>query len=209
MISSSASRRPFMKSVHHLTEDHDAFPLIAGDPIKRPSEASKFYAPSTIAKKFNRSDMFVSTYLKPGEASSAVDFVYLLDEFNAYTHDLNAAIELNSLRPSGQRVDHRDGLAAFMAFVSIYVQTAEGEPPGDVAGLQKPQVAKTISALWGQAETVIAASCAIPDFGTHDQTFIRQSCEEKPQSAMQKLLGRPPVCPVDCLQSTAKSAFRH
>jgi hypothetical protein len=194
------------ESVHHLTEDHDAFPLINHEYVRRPHEVSKFFAPSAIAKKFDRGDGYVTTYLKVGGASAATDFLYLLDELNAYTHDLNAAVALSGLRPANEHVDHRDGLAALMAFVAIYVQAAEEGQPATWSGLQKPEVAKTVSTLWGQAETVMASSCRVPEFGTNDQRFIRQFCGEKAQASLQKILGRAPVCPVDCLQSSPKSA---
>src|ERR1043166_8467109 len=115
------------ESVHYITAEIDAFPLVHGGQVKRPHEVSAFFAPSLIAPKFKASD-FVTTYLKPGSASSASDFLYLLDELNAYTHDLNTAVELNRSRggvEAGAEVDHRDGLAALMAFVALYVERAE------------------------------------------------------------------------------------
>jgi hypothetical protein len=193
------------ESVHHLTEDHDAFPLLDGHQLPRPHQVSKFFAPSAIAGKFGRNDMFAPTYLHPGSASSASDFLYLLDEMNAYTHDLSAAISLNKLRPANQFVAHRDGLAALMAFVAIYVETAEESHPATWTGLQK--VAPVISELWMQAEIVMEASCRIPDFGQQDQISIRQFCAAKPQASLRKIIGRPPVCPTQCLTS-AKSAAR-
>jgi hypothetical protein len=192
------------ESVHHLTADRDAFPLIDGGELKRPHEVSGFFAPSVIAGTFKLDDL-VSTYLRPGNSSSASDFLYLLDELNAYSHDLKAAVALNSLRPRDIRVDHRDGLAALMAFMAIYVETAEESQPATWSGLQKPETAKVVSALWSQAETVMASSCDVPDFGTDDQRYIRQFCAKKPQSALRKLLGRAPLCPTECLQSAAKS----
>jgi len=195
------------ESVHFITAEKDAFPLVGGGEIKRPHEASKFFPPSAIAEKFKASD-FVSTYLRPGSSSSATDFLYLLDELNAYSHDLNAAVDLNSLHPADEEVDHRDGLAAAMAFVAVYVKTAAETEPATWRGLQKPEVAKTISALWGRAETVMARSCGIPNFGTEDKTFIRRFCAENSQAALQKLLGRAPVCPTECLKSAAKTASR-
>jgi hypothetical protein len=193
------------ESVHHLTEDHDAFPLLDGHQLPRPHQVSKFFAPSAIAGKFGRNDMFAFTYLHPGRASSASDFLYLLDEMNAYTHDLNAAISLNKLRPADQFVAHRDGLAALMAFVAVYAQTAEESQPATWAGLQK--LVPEMSELWTQAETILEASCRVPDFGSQDQISIRQFCGAKPQASLRKLLGRTPVCPVQCLTS-AKSAAR-
>ena len=78
--------------VHYLTAETDAFPLIDGGQLKRPHEVSAFFAPSLIAGKFKAND-FVTTYLRPGHASSSSDFLYLLDELNAYTHDLATAVE--------------------------------------------------------------------------------------------------------------------
>ena len=195
------------ESVHFITADSDAFPLVNGGEIKRPHEVSSFFAPSRIAGKFKASD-FVSTYLRRGSASSATDFLYLLDELNAYTHDLNAAVNLNGLRRGEEQADNRDGLAALMAFVALYAETAEESEPATWSGLLKPQVAKTMSELWGRAESVMASSCRIPNFGTEDKTYIRQFCEAKPQSSLQKILGRAPVCPSECLKPSPKTAFR-
>src|SRR5215217_952867 len=119
------------ESVHYITAQNDAFPLLDGRELKRPHEVSAFFAPSLIAEKFKDND-FVTTYLRPGAASSSGDFLYLLDELNAYTHDLNTAVALTRSRGSveeGDEVDHRDGLAALMAFIALYVErAAESEP---------------------------------------------------------------------------------
>jgi hypothetical protein len=195
------------ESVHFITADSDAFPLVNGGEIKRPHEVSSFFAPSLIAGKFKASD-FVTTYLRRGSASSATDFMYLLDELNAYTHDLNAAVDLNGLRSSDEQIDGRDGLAALMAFVALYAERAEESEPDTWRGLQKPQVAKTVSELWGRAERVMASSCNIPNFGTEDRAYIRQFCQAKPQASLQKILGRAPVCPTECLKPSPKTAFR-
>ena len=85
------------ESVHYIAAETDAFPLINGGQLKRPHEVSAFFAPSLIAGKFKASD-FVDTYLRPGRASSSSDFLYLLDELNAYTHDLNTAVNLSRSR---------------------------------------------------------------------------------------------------------------
>src|SRR5947199_4453831 len=116
------------ESVHYITAETDAFPLAHGGQLKRPHQASAFFAPSLIAGKFKAND-FVTTYLRPGSASSASDFLYLLDELNAYTHDLNAAVDLARSAEQGDQVDHRDGLAALMAFVAIYAERAEQSEP--------------------------------------------------------------------------------
>jgi hypothetical protein len=197
------------ESVHYITAELDAFPLVQGGQLKRPHEVSAFFAPQLIAGKFKAND-FVTTYLRPGGASSSTDFLYLLDELNAYTHDLNAAVNLNRSRSAveaGDEVDHRDGLAALMAFTALYVERAEQSEPATWSGLLQPRVAKTVSELWGRAEKVMASSCGIPNFGTEDKSLIRQFCQAGPRAALQKILGRAPVCPTACLKSTPVAAL--
>lgn len=197
------------ESVHYLASENDAFPLIQGGQLKRPHEVTAFFAPAKIAGKFKTND-FVTTYLRPGQASSSTDFLYLLDELNAYTHDLNTAVNLSRAPIAGERadeeVDHRDGLAALMAFAALYVEQAADSEPATWSGLQQPRVARTISELWGQAEKVMASSCGIPNFGTRDKGLIRQFCQSGPQAALQKVLGRAPVCPTACLKPDAVAA---
>src|SRR3954451_22754222 len=53
------------ESVHYITAEIDAFPLVQGGQLKRPHQVSAFYAPSLIAAKFPASD-FVTSYLRPG-----------------------------------------------------------------------------------------------------------------------------------------------
>ena len=196
------------ESVHYITAETDAFPLLGGGQLKRPHHISAFFAPSLIAAKFKAND-FVTAYLRPGAASSSGDFLYLLDELNAYTHDLATAVSLHrshGLTEEGDHVDHRDGLAALMAFVALYAERAEQSEPATWGGLTEPRVARTVSELWGRAEKVMASSCGIPNFGTQDKALIRQFCQRGPQSALQKILGRAPVCPAACLASTPVAA---
>jgi hypothetical protein len=197
------------ESVHYITAETDAFPLINGGQLKRPHEVSAFFAPSLIAGKFKPSDL-VTTYLRPGSASSSTDFLYLLDELNAYTHDLNAALNLSRAPAPAEQdsdeVDHRDGLAALMAFVALYAERAEQSEPATWNGLREPRVARTVSELWGRAESVMASSCGIPNFGSEDKSLIRQFCQRGPQASLQKIIGRAPVCPTACLNATPVAA---
>src|SRR3954454_2108252 len=55
------------ESLHYITAETDAFPLVHGGQLKRPHQVSGFFAPSLIAGKFAASD-FVTTYLRPGSA---------------------------------------------------------------------------------------------------------------------------------------------
>jgi hypothetical protein len=197
------------ESVHYVTAETDAFPLVGGGQLKRPHEVSAFFAPARIAGKFKSND-FVVTYLRPGSASASTDFLYLLDELNAYTHDLNTAVALSRSRagtePGDEEVDHRDGLAALMAFVALYLEQAAESEPATWSGLREPRAARTVSELWGRAEKVMASSCGIPNFGTQDRDFIGRFCRRGAQAALQKIIGRAPVCPTTCLGATPVAA---
>ena len=185
------------EATHFITGETDAFPLVGGGAIARPHEASAFFAPSHIANQFEDDD-FAAIYLRGGKASSATDFLYLLDELNAYSHDLETAVDLKHLSAADQAVDHRDGLAALMAFVAVYVETARASDSETWSGLRAPRVAKTIAALWGRAERVMTSSCGIPNFGTVDTSYIRRFCEQRTRAALEPILGRSPVCPSAC-----------
>ena len=190
------------ESTHFVTSEIDAFPLVGGGTIAIPHDVAGFYPPARIVGRFSPDD-FTTIYLRLGKASSSTDFLVLLDELNAYTHDLNAAVDLKDLVRAGESVDHRDGLAALMAFVAVYAEVAQESEPAAWRALRDPAVATLVSALWRQAERVMASSCGIPDFGTRDEIYIGRYCSAKAGTALAPILGRAPICPTACLETTA------
>ena len=194
------------ESVHLITADTDAYPLIAGGTVKRPLERNTLFAPGRIARQF-RPSLFVATYLRPGGATSAVDFRYLLDELNAYTHDLDTAIALDDLRNPDIQPAHRDGLAALMSFVALYVEASENDPAAR-NGLRRPDTATAVLTLWDQAERTMVSSCRIPGIGSEDKEFLSKLCATKTRAALERLIGRAPVCPTACLAAGPRTASR-
>jgi len=194
------------ESVHVLTEMKDGYPLIGGGLVRRPHEVSRFFPPKDIAKSLDARDAYVQNYLGPNGASSKGDLMYLLDELNAYSHDLDAAVALVPLQRRDREVDHRDGLAAVMTFVMRYVDTAKNTQPATWQGLQHAEPKKAIQALWSQAENTLASSCGLPAFGLHDRDYIAYLCEKKNASALADLLDRAPMCPTDCLAPATTSS---
>jgi hypothetical protein len=194
------------ESVHILTEQKDAYLLIDGSLVRRPHEVSRFFPPRDMAKALDGNDAYVQNYLGANGASSKGDFMYLLDELNAYSHDLNTAVALVPLQRRDRDVDHRDGLAALMMFVMRYVDTAQKAQPATWQGLQRPEPKKAIQSLWHQAEATLVSSCGLPAFGLHDRDYIAYLCEKKNASALGELLDRAPVCPADCLVPTTTSS---
>jgi hypothetical protein len=182
------------ESVHLLTSEKEAYPLIGGGTALRPSETLRFFPPRDIGRKFSAGDMYVQTYLKRGAASSSDDFRFLLDELNAYSHDLATSARLVSLRrPEHGQVGHRDGLAALMTFVMSYVDTAREQVPATWANLQRPEVKETVRTLWTQAETALSASCVIPAFGQDDRRSLAFLADPRNGTGLAELIGRAPL----------------
>lgn len=194
------------ESVHMLTGEKDAYPLIEGGSIQRPSEGLRFFAPRAVAKKFDQRDIYVQNYLRHGGASSADDFRFLLDELNAYSHDVNSAVKLVPLRRADREVGHRDGLVALMSFVMGYVDAARQSVPTTWDGLQRPDAKELVQTLWTQAESALASSCGIPAFGREDRKYINFVCDRRNGDALAELLGRAPACPTACLPAGTASA---
>lgn len=194
------------ESVHMLTAERDAYPLIEGGAVRRPPEGLRFFPPRDIARKFDRRDIYVQTYLRRGAASSADDFRFLLDELNAYSHDLNSAVKLAPLQRADTEAGHRDGLAALMAFVVSYTDTARRSVPRTWEGLQRPKMKKVVRTLWTQAETVLASSCGTPAIGFDDRKYIAFICDRSNGDGLAGLLGRAPDCPAACLSAGTASA---
>lgn len=194
------------ESVHLLTHEKDGYPLIEGGVLRRPKELVRYFAPKAIAGRFEAGDMFVKTYLGRGAATSADDFTYLLDELNAYSHDLHSAVKLAPLHKGDGQVAHRDGLSALMAFVMRYVSTAQAQYPATWQGLQQPEPKQVVQKLWAQAETVLSSSCGFPAYGTKDKTYVGFICNAGNGASLAGLLGRAPVCPTACMPAGTASA---
>jgi hypothetical protein len=192
------------ESVHMLTEQKDAYPLIAGGSVKRVHQVSRFSPPREIARKFDQGDIYVQTYLRRGAASSADDLAYLLDELNAYSHDLNSAIKLVALHKGGGQVDHRAGLAALMSFTMGYVDAAQQQKSPTWQGLRRPEVKQLMQALWTQAETVLIGSLGVQGIG--GERYLRFLCNRSNGGGLGELLDRPPMSARACgLPGTASS----
>jgi len=145
--------------------------------------------------------------IRPDRPTSADDFRFLLDELNAYSHDLNSSVRLVSLRrPEHGEVGHRDGLAALMSFVLSYADTARQSVPATWESLQRPETKETVRTLWTQAEKALASSCGIPAFGRDDKKSIGFLCDPRNHAGLTDLLGRAPACPATCLGSGTASA---
>jgi hypothetical protein len=194
------------EGVHALTSEIDAYPLIDGRKIPRIGESGAYFAPKLIARQFSAGSTFVSTYLKSGGATSADEFGFLLDELNAYTHDLNTAVKLAHLSQPDREIHHRDGLAALMAFVAAYVERARQEDGVTWYQLGASTVRPVVATLWSEAERVMGASCRTKGYANEAPAYLAPVCSADISHGLGGLLGRPPLCPVSCLKRSASLA---
>ncbi|HUS95205.1 MAG TPA: hypothetical protein VMX97_00535, partial [Hyphomicrobiaceae bacterium] len=192
------------ETVHALTARINAYPLVDGGKVARVPEGPMFYPPRLLRAMFPVESPFVESYLTIGAASSADHFRYLLDEFNAYAHDLNTAIKLDPIRPRAFESGHRDGLAALMAFVAAYVEGARLYRPRTWAALSSPKIRQTVSTLWEQSEEVMGRSCRLARYGFEAPAYLASVCQADNSHALGRLLGRPPRCPIRCRLQTAR-----
>ena len=191
------------EGVHGLTTELGAYPLINGTAVPIVGNPRSLFRPGLVAPSFNAKSSYVSTYLLPGAATSADEFGFLLNELNAYTHDLHAAVRLRNFSSATFDVFHRDGLAALMAFTAAYVDRAKSEDAAAWATLRSPAVRTSVTSLWAQAEHVMGASCRVPRYALEAAKFLAPICAADINHGLGHLLGRPPLCPVSCHRQMA------
>lgn len=196
------------EGVHILSDEVGGYPLIGGGIATRVTETRLLFPPRVLAQKFNSASSYVETYLTVGKATSAEEFGYLLDEMNAYSHDLHTAIKVRHLAPPSETAFHRDGPAALMAFVAAYVERARQENGDAWRTLQDPKIRKTVNTLWAQAEDVMGASCRTPDYAMETPEYLTPVCAANIRHGLGQLLGRPPLCPITCLGKKPRVAQR-
>lgn len=225
--SDCADRNEFLKqgistavheTVHALRGVRNAYPLIDKSYLEVP-DTEGLAAPRDIANGFRtkfrigRDDLMFETYLNnrgKDAASSNTDFSYLLDEFNAYTHDLSVSTDLSE-KGIHKMSERPGGMTTMMAYVAHYAEFARTSRPDTWAKLTtNTSVRQTVIRLWTQAESVLARACVqqTKSDDAKDANYIRSICENP--SAIAQVIGRPVKCPSHCLTvaSTESSTSR-
>lgn len=156
------------ESVHMIRGNTGKYILLNGGWVEAPeSDDSKVPAPSKYVEPFLKAkysgDSFFDTYMVPGEetASSADYFSYVLDEFNAYCHDVNVFSKLDDLPIN---TTPRDGLASFMLFTLVYIDQAAPK----FTETQK----KALVTIWLQAEKVMEDTSGMKNISYHTGKYL-------------------------------------
>ena len=190
------------ETIHHVTDVGDSYPLLNGESVPRVAwQNSPYYAPKELYNEFNSKDPgsdFIDIYLSGSKAGSGNYYRYLLDEFNAYTHDARTSLRTHRLKPRSSDVNWRDGLTMMMAFVKAYARRAKEKHPRTWAQLNTEEDKRILGALWRQAEVTLVQSCPYTTFYT-DKIYLQRLCDASTSGPLKELLGWEPVCPQDCL----------
>lgn len=196
------------ESNHALTEQLDAYQLVSGELVKRPHEAERYFPAKEIApelaKRLGTKDDTFKLYVEgsEGSASSTGNFLYFLDELNAYTHDLHSAVDLYEKLPRPLGQTYRNGLSSMMASTAAYFERARAQHPAQWAQMNREPMRSLLRKLWAQGEAELDRACSKPeDLGlgedVHDMRYL---CDPQRTDAVAALLSRPAACPAKCLR---------
>lgn len=192
------------ETVH--TSTHGRYPLIGGGSIEEIPTVDSLYPPhelyESVDPKLTHRD-YLETYnpnRKTPYHSSGASLRTLMDELNAYSHDLYSSIKLHGVKNPELNSHNRDGAVALLYFVHLYAERAREVHPESWATLQNPQVKRTMKAIWNQAESAVAASCDTPDFGGQDIIYMKNLCEIPADSAIRRIVGHRPACFQACIE---------
>lgn len=179
------------ESLHSLRQDMgNSILAMDGSRLQLPGPARRMMELASIADRFRRAGIAegatgdgsnFQTYVRRGAASSAIDFSYLLDEFNAYIYDRNIAEQLNSAFNGGGSGLNPYGVVSMMAFVGEYAAAARQTNPETWKNLTDPAVAKTVATLWQQGLDVAErALAAHGEFPTDNETRVYAGMYKSP-----------------------------
>lgn len=99
----------------------------------------------------------------------------LLEEFNAYTHDLSTSVTLVDLKAATLRSSNRDGVLTFMYYLELYLKQARTNFAGAWQVLVSDRdYVEAIRALWANAEVALARACPHAQLGVSDSFLARK-----------------------------------
>lgn len=134
------------------------------------------------------------------------DITMVLEELNAYIHDLIVTKDLAPLMPGTMQVSGRDGLATFMHYLKLYLHRAKVKHPRDWEEISGSQAyVATIRAMWSFAEKALREACPIPRIGIRDQVILGDVYAPESAGALEELLGAPLKRPGECPSPTPRS----
>lgn len=184
------------ESIHHDTDQRQAYPLADGTYVKIPAGISQTVRPSVIYSQFNPREFdSLNTYISGRMASSGNELRYLFDEFNSYSNDMATSMTLRKYLPlNGYQA--KIGLMQMMAFISVYADYAKSSHPTTWNFLKNNS--NLVAKLWNQAEDQISEACKDTSLGDNHLASMSK-IYAKGQGGIAAIIGRPLRAPPACL----------
>jgi hypothetical protein len=164
----------------HSSVERYAYYLPGGSIVTIPRRRGEFFGRNEIARDLTDAehDAYYRAYIV-GEGSNQ-ELPVLFDEFNAYTHDLMTATALQSLIPSYQHRSERDGIAAFMYYLELYLKRARlSHYKAWQTIASDSEYRALIQKLWANAETALRAACPIAALGINDAPYLKKAYSDE------------------------------
>jgi hypothetical protein len=170
------------------TYERSAFYLPGGAVMSVPRFHGKLFGRNEIIPDLATSELgiYYRTYLV-GDIGKQ-ELPVLLDELNAYTHDLITGTALQALIPSYQHRSERDGLVVFMYYLELYLKRARVAHPQAwqlIAG--NTEYRALLQKLWANAETALRAACPIEALGIDDAPYVKKVYSDELVSELTKV----------------------
>ena len=109
-------------------------------------------------------DHYAETYIFGGGQQQS--FPWMLDELNAYTHELITMTHLSQAGIKSVTSSYRDGPTRFMHYVELYLRRARVAHPEQWEKIaSEPKYLDLIQNLWHHAESAISESCPHDELG--------------------------------------------
>jgi hypothetical protein len=202
------------ESIHKVDADHSngfdaptrAYRLVSGEwitVIPHEDDYTVAHARGQALKSMSISDRtddgFVKVYLYD---LGVQDFFSLLDEMNAYAHQLKTAMVLPAFDGISEQ---RDGAAAMVVFLLRYLQSMQKQNPDYYESrLFAPEgdYAAVLRGLITQVYSTINESCAISNLGMRDKQWFTALSTPASKTQLTKLFGadKIPVIAPDCVK---------
>ncbi len=203
------------ESIHKIDADHSdtfatpmrAYRLLSGEwitVVPNEDDYTLAHARGQALKSMSVSDRtddgFVKVYLYD---LGVQDFFSILDEMNAYAHQLKTAMALPAYSGTSEQ---RDGAAAMVVFSLRYLQSMQKQDPDYYASrifAPEGDYASLMRNLITQVYTTINESCAITNLGMRDKQWFTALTTPASKVQLTKLFGadKLPVIDPACVKT--------
>ncbi len=135
-----------------------------------------------------RDGIYAPTYLTGSQGDRG--FNALLDEHNCYLNEVAAVGSVGEYFQGG--VSLRDGSAAFLYFIQVYLRVARTEYPAIYAQLEStPVYRQAVETAWLRTHFFLNVANAFPNLGINDDMYLALAHQPDNMAEISMFIGRP------------------